>query len=64
MSPRTKACNLPSIRGKPNKKATNKKRLISRESPSIVRVIKTYTQTTKKMQMLRMEMTHNITKQL
>jgi hypothetical protein len=64
VSPRTKACNLPSIRGKPNKKATNKKRLISRESPSIVRVIKTYTQTTKKMQMLRMEMTHNITKQL
>jgi hypothetical protein len=25
VSPRTKACNLPSIRGKPNKKTTNKK---------------------------------------
>jgi hypothetical protein len=48
VSPRTKVCNWPSIRGKPNKKATNKKKLISRESPSIVRVIKTYSQTTKK----------------
>jgi hypothetical protein len=40
VSPRTKACNLPSIRGKPNKKTTNKKRQISRESPSILRAIK------------------------
>ncbi len=64
VSPRTKACNLPSIRGKPNKKATNKKRQISRESPSILRAIKKYTQIAKEMQMLKMKMTQDIAKQI
>ncbi len=40
LSRRTKACKLSSIRGKPNKKVTNKKRQIFRESPSILRAIK------------------------
>jgi len=62
VSPRTKACNLPSIRGKPNKKTTNKKRQISRESPSILRAIKKNTQIAKEMQMLKM--TQDITKQI
>jgi hypothetical protein len=38
VSPRTKACNL--ARCTPNKKTTNKKRQISKESPSILRAIK------------------------
>jgi len=61
VSPKTKACNLPSIRGKPNKKTTNKKRQISRESPSIVRAIKKIHKLQKKMQMLKMKMTQDIT---
>jgi hypothetical protein len=48
VSPRTKACDLPNTKGKPNKKTTNKKRKISKESPSIVRAIKKYTQIAKK----------------
>jgi hypothetical protein len=40
LSCRIKACKLPSIRGKANKKATNKKRQIFKESPSILRAIK------------------------
>jgi hypothetical protein len=40
VSPRTKACNLSSTRCTPNKKTTNKKRQISKETPSILRAIK------------------------
>ncbi len=64
VSPRTKACNLPSIRGKPNKKATNKKKQVSRESPFIVTTIKKYTKTAKELQMLKMKMTQDITKKI
>jgi hypothetical protein len=64
VSCRTKACKLPSIRGKPNKKATNEKRQIFKEFPSILRAIKKNTQIAKEMQMLKMKMTQDITKQI
>jgi hypothetical protein len=37
---------------------------ISRESPSILRAIKKYTQIAKEMQMLKMKMTQDIAKQI
>jgi len=49
VSPRTRACNLPSTKGKPNKKATRKKQCLSRESPSFVKAIKEYSHTTKEL---------------
>lgn len=44
MSPKTKACNLPSVKSKPNKKVTNNKKHLFGRSPSIVETIKEYTQ--------------------
>jgi hypothetical protein len=44
VSPKTRACNLPNARGKPNKKITNKKRHLFGTSPSIVETIKEYIQ--------------------
>jgi hypothetical protein len=42
VSAKTRACNLPGTRGKPNKKATSKKQCLSKESPSMAIVIKKY----------------------
>jgi hypothetical protein len=65
VSPRTKACNLPGIRGKPNKKATKKKgKYVESLHPFILRDIKKYTQIAKEMQMLKMKMTQDITKNI
>jgi hypothetical protein len=64
LSPRTKASNFPNTRDKPNKKATNKIKSLSREAPSIAKTIKKYTQPTKKKDILNMEMTKDITKQI
>jgi len=59
MSPKTKACNLPNARGKPNKKMH-----LFGTSPSIVETIKEYTKNAKEMEILKIEMTQDITKQI
>jgi hypothetical protein len=64
MSPKTRACNLPNARSKPNKKVTNKKSHIFGRSPSIVETIIEYTQNAKEMEILKIEMTQDITKQI
>jgi len=58
------ACNLPNARSKPNKEVTNKKSHIFGRSPSIVETIKEYTQNAKEMEILKIEMTQDITKQI
>jgi hypothetical protein len=47
-----------------NKKTKNKRPHLSKRLSSIARAIKEYTQTTKEMEMLKMKMTRNITKQI
>ncbi len=42
VAPKTKACNLLGIKGKPNKKTIRKKQRLSRESVSIAKAIKEY----------------------
>jgi hypothetical protein len=42
VSPKTRACNLLGIKGKTNKKATNKKQCLSGGSLPIVKTIKEY----------------------
>jgi hypothetical protein len=64
MSPKTRAYNLPSVRSKPNKKVTNNKRHLFGRSLSIVETIKECTQNAKEMEMLKIEMTQDITKQI
>ncbi len=64
VSPKTKACNLPNARSKPNKKITNKKRHLFGTSPSIIETIKEYAKNAKKMEILKIEMTQDITKQI
>jgi hypothetical protein len=61
--PRTWACNLPSTKSKSNKKITNRKRCLFR-GPSIIEAIKKYSQTTKEMELLEMQMTREITIQI
>ncbi len=48
LPPRTKASNFPNSRDKPNKKATNKIKRLSKVPPSIAKTIKKYTQPTQK----------------
>jgi hypothetical protein len=65
MSPKTRASNLPNTKDKPNKKKLQIRIGIYTEgSPSIARGFKEYTQTIKEMEMLKMEMTRDITKQI
>ncbi len=59
MSLKTGACNLPNTRGKPNKK-----RHLFGTSPSIIETIKEYTKNAKEMEILKIEMTQDITKQI
>jgi uncharacterized protein (UPF0371 family) len=56
----TRACNLLGIRSKPNKKVTNKKWHLFKESPSIIEAIKEYSQTTKELELLKMQMIKEI----
>jgi hypothetical protein len=60
VSPNTRACNLHGTKGKPNKKTTSKKRCLYAESPSIAEAIKKYSYTTKKLELLKMQMKKNI----
>jgi hypothetical protein len=64
VSPKTRACNLPGTKGKPNKKATSKKRCLSRESLSIAKTIKKYSYTTKELELLKMQMTKRVMTQI
>jgi hypothetical protein len=57
---RTRACNLPSTKGKPNKKTTSKKWCLVGESPSIAKAIKKYSQIAKELELLKMQMTNKI----
>jgi hypothetical protein len=63
VSPRTRACNLPSTKGKSNKKLTNRKIQLFRD-PSIIEAIKKYSQTIEEMELLEMQMTSEITIQI
>jgi hypothetical protein len=63
VSPRTRACNLPSIKGKSNKKITNRKICLFR-GPLIIEAIKKKSQTTEEMELLEMQMTREITIQI
>jgi hypothetical protein len=64
VSLRTRACNLPSTKGKPNKKTTSKKWYLVGESPSITKAIKKYSQIAKELELLKMQMTKEITTQI
>lgn len=67
MSPKTRASNLPHTRDKPKQKNNYKYKNRCRYgggSPSIARDSKEYTQTIKEMEMLKMKMTRDITKQV
>jgi hypothetical protein len=60
----TRACNLLDTKGKPNNKTTSKKWCLVGESPSIAQAIKKYSQTTKELEFLKMQMTKQIGKKL
>jgi hypothetical protein len=64
VSPRTRACNLPSTIGKPNNKVTCKKRCLFGEFPSIAEAIKEYSQTAKELELLKKKMTKEIATQI
>jgi hypothetical protein len=55
VSPRTKACKLLGTSSKPNKKTISKKQCLFRESPSIAKTIKEYSQIAKELEFLKMQ---------
>ncbi len=55
VSLRTKAYKLVGTCGKPNKKTTSKKRCLFKESPSIAKTIKEYSQIAKELEFLKMQ---------
>jgi hypothetical protein len=55
VSPRTKACQLLGTSGKPNKTTTSKKRCLFKESLSIAKTIKEYSQIVKELEFLKMQ---------
>jgi hypothetical protein len=63
-SPRTRACKLPSVQAKPNKKLERKKKRLSIGSSTIADAINNFTHLMKEIELKKMEMTKFITFQM
>jgi hypothetical protein len=63
-SPITKACNLPCVQGKLNKKLKRKKRWLSISSYIITNAINNFTHLVKEIELKKMEMTKFVTSQM
>jgi hypothetical protein len=63
-SPRTRACKLHSVQGKPNKKLEKKKRQLSTCSFVFANAINNFTHVMKEIEFLKMEMIKFITSQM
>jgi hypothetical protein len=63
-SPRTRACKLLGVQGKPNKKLERKKRWFSTCSSTIAHAINNFTHVVKEIELKKMEMKIFITSQM